>query len=357
MGKQHTIPLKISWAAVPVVLGSLLLASCDSAGAGEPSVTFTKLPPSGDGSPSTVYSIEGRVTGGKPGQQIVLYASSGEWWVQPSTREPFTNVRPDHTWTAQTHPGSSYAALLVRKDYQPRPKIDALPVRGGAVLAVVSALGPALEHPVGKTVTFRGYEWQARDTPNDPGGSQNSYDPANAWTDALGLLHLRIAGEPGHWSSAEVKLSRSLGYGSYRFVIRDVSHLEPAVVFTMLATDDTAPSREMDIEISHWGELSTRNSQFVIQPYYVPANTIQFQSPAGQMTFMLRWTPGQAWFRAYRGAVSRWESTPVSEHVFTSAVPPAGNELVHMNLYVFSNKNNPLRHGTEVVVENFEYLP
>src|SRR5580704_17515261 len=138
--------LKRSWAAMLVVLGSLLLVSCPSVGAaGEPSVFFTKLPPSGDGSPDRAYLIEGRVTGGKPGQQIVLYASSGEWWVQPSTRDPFTDVRPDNTWTNQTHPGSAYAALLVRKDYQPRPKIDVLPAKGGAVLAVVTALGPALE--------------------------------------------------------------------------------------------------------------------------------------------------------------------------------------------------------------------
>ncbi len=37
-----------------------------------------------------------------------------------------------------------------------------------------------------------------------------------------GFLHLKIAKTPAGWSSAEVDLSRSLGYGSYRFVVGDI---------------------------------------------------------------------------------------------------------------------------------------
>ena len=43
--------------------------------------------------------------------------------------------------------------------------------------------------------------------------------------------------------SAEVKLSRSLGYGSYRFVVQDVAHLEPAAVFALFTWDDSARPR------------------------------------------------------------------------------------------------------------------
>ena len=75
------------------------------------------------------------------------------------------------------------------------------------------------------------------------------------------------------------------------------------------------------------------------------------------MTFVLRWSPARAAFKAFRVAVSRWDSPAVREHVFTSGVPAPGNESVHLNFYVFGNTSHPLRQGSEVIVEKFEYLP
>jgi hypothetical protein len=131
------------------------------------------------------------------------------------------------------------------------------------------------------------------------------------------------------------------------------------VVFTMFTYEQQdGPSREMDIEVSKWGESNaTRNGQFVVQPFHVPANTVQFQVPSGRVTFMLRWMPGKAWFKAFRDGVSRWDSKAFAEHAFTSGIPAPGNETIHLNLYIFETNNNSLRHGTEVVVEQFEYLP
>ena len=61
----------------------------------------------------------------------------------------------------------------------------------------------------------------------------NSFDPANAWTDENGALHLRVTKNQDGWSCAEVRLTRSLGYGTYLFVVRDISHLEPSAVLTL----------------------------------------------------------------------------------------------------------------------------
>jgi hypothetical protein len=94
----------------------------------------------------------------------------------------------------------------------------------------------------------------------------------------------------------------------------------------------------------------------VIQPYYVPANVFRFNTPPGPVTYSLRWEPGRATFATWRGSGDR-ESRTIAEHVFTSGVPSPGNEAIHMNLYVFGNKRNPLQRGTEVVIEKFEYLP
>ncbi|MBC8166046.1 MAG: hypothetical protein H7Y20_09250 [Bryobacteraceae bacterium] len=322
----------------------------------QPAIAFTKLPPSGHGSPDRIHDIGGRVTHAGSGQRIVLFARSGIWWVQPTAEQPFTAIKPDSSWQSSTHPGSAYAALLVTPEYRPPATVSRLPDKGGAVLATVVAEQAQLSKAAGKMINFSGYEWELREVTSDRSGTMNLYSAANAWTDQKGFLHLRIAKSKEEWTSAEVRLSRSLGYGSYRFVVRDVSHLEPAAVFSILAWDDTGPL-EMDIEVSRWGEPETKNSQYVIQPYYVPANVFRFNTPPGIVTYSFRWDLGKASFRTDAGARPRARAVPIAEHVFTSGVPSPGNESIHMNLYVYGNKRNPLKNGSEVIIENFEYLP
>ncbi len=116
------------------------------------------------------------------------------------------------------------------------------------------------------------------------------------------------------------------------------------------------PPREMDIEISRWGEPEDKNAQYVIQPYVVPANTVRFMAPPGTLTYWINWQPGRVEFKR-RAASLEMGSDVVAEHVFTSGVPSPGNERIHMNLYVFNNQSNPLRHGSEVIIEKFEFLP
>jgi hypothetical protein len=129
------------------------------------------------------------------------------------------------------------------------------------------------------------------------------------------------------------------------------------MVFSMLTWDDAGPPREMDIEISRWGESTSKNAQFVVQPYHVPANTVRFMTPAGTVSYILSWEPGRASFQAVRGSMPGEKSEIVGAHDFTSGIPSPGSETIHMNLYVYANRSNPLRQGTEVVVEKFEYLP
>jgi hypothetical protein len=349
-------------ASLLVALACLVLNNCQRVrGRDKPSIEFSHVPPADEGSQEKLETIEGRVTGARPGDRIVLFSRSGKWWVQPFADQPFTALQPDATWKSSTHPGTAYGALLVDSRYRPPPTVNALPQEGGPVLAEATVQG-GTPSPL-KTIQFSGYTWEIRDTASDPGGSKNFYDPANVWTDARGFLHLRIAKQGERWISSELRLSRSLGYGSYRFVVRDVSHLEPAAVFAMFTWDDAGPPREMDIEISRWGEAADKNAQYVIQPYVVPANTVRFMAPPGPLTYWINWQPGKVAFRTVRGSESGSPtsessgSDAVAEHVFTSGIPSPGNERIHMNLYVYNNKSNPLRQGSEVVVEKFEFLP
>ena len=226
-------------------------------------------------------------------------------------------------------------------------------------MAATVVPGDASKRAVHHTLQFSGYEWRARAAPSDRGGS-NDYDPANAWTDEQGALHLRIAGTAPDWTCAEVSLGRRLGHGLYRFVVRDVGHLEPAVVLGFFTWDGNAPEenhREMDIEISRWGNPTERNARYVIQPYYVAANLARFGAPAGVLTHWLRWEPGRATFRTVRGGGEDPRAPALAEHVFTQGVPSPGNEAVRMNLYAFRRGATQLQRGTEVVIETFTYSP
>src|SRR5438132_10273039 len=115
----------------------ITLTNCQSRqGNGAPSIEFTKIPPAAQGGRERVDTIAGRVRNARPGQQIVIYARSGPWWVQPWPDRPFISIRADSTWSTETHLGHEYAALLVDPSYHPPPTIEVAPTLGGSVALV-----------------------------------------------------------------------------------------------------------------------------------------------------------------------------------------------------------------------------
>jgi hypothetical protein len=269
-------------------------------------------------------TIEGRVTGALPGQRIVLYAKTdGRWGVCRQAGTPFTNIETDGRWKASVHLGIQYAALLVDPTYNPPEQTESLPVvgHGVVVLRVVDGEGRAPELPSPKKLNFSGYEWTTSAGPIFRAGSRNYFDPANVWTDEIGALHLRISGSPGKWAGAELKLTRSLGYGTYRFQVRDVSHLEPSALLTLITWDGLGTEstrRELDVEVGRWGNPENNNVNYVVQPYYVPANFVAFQAPAGIHTHSFRWEAGQVMFSTVAGSGNTDGDRVINRHVFTS---------------------------------------
>ena len=324
-----------------------------------PSIEFTRIPPAEAARTDKLDIIQGRVIGARPGQQIVLYARTGAWWIQPVTSPPFTNIQPDSSWINSTHLGSEYAALLVEPEYRPQAMMNALPNPGGDVVAVSTTEGATSGPTMSPPLYFSGYEWRVRNAPSSRGYRTNLYLPSNAWTDEGGALHLRVAKQSAEWTCAEVALTRSFGYGTYSFVVRDTSHLEPAIVFAMFTWDYAGGdqnNREMGIEISRWGDPTSKNAQYVIQPFYVPANVVRFTAPAGVFTHSFHWGPGKVSFKTARGSLNDSAPDVISEYVFTAGVPSPGAESVRMAIYVYGKTDN-LMQDAEVVIEKFEYLP
>jgi hypothetical protein len=333
---------------IPVVF----CQACQRAhGSKAPSITFTRIPQADPAGSARNDIIEGRVTGASSGQKIVLYAKNGKWWVQPLLDQPLTDLRADFTWTNATHLGTEYAAILVKDGYRPQGDLYSLPETDGNILAV--AVVPGAARPPSHVVDFGGYQWRLRDAPSNRGG-RNVYSPSNISVDEKGAMHVRISKVQEDWSCSEASLTRNLGYGTYEFVVRGLDGLEPAAAFDMFTYDYASGAqhhREMNIEISQWGNPAQTNAQYVLQPYYVAANVHRFQAPAGTLTFSLRWEPDRAIFRTVR------ESTLVSEHVFTSGVPSPGIESARVALFISRDTNSKLQRPVEVVIERFTYYP
>jgi hypothetical protein len=354
--------LKRRWPDIFLLLFGVLLVGCHSKNLAprKPSVQLTRVPSANPGGPEQLDYIEGRATDTRPDQQIVLYAHSGIWWVQPFANRPFTKIQDNSTWKNSTHLGTEYAALLVEPGYHPESKIEALPKEGNGVVAVATAVGKAAAPIVSKMLHFSGYDWIVRAAASDRGGETNSYDPANAWVDQKGYLHLQMALRDGRWSCANVALTRSLGYGTYRFVVQDSADLQPSAVLGIYTLDEGKSDEirnELNIELSRWGEPGKKNAQYVVQPYYVPENISRFMVPAGVLTHTLHWQPGIASFKTTRGPVVGTESKSISEHAFTAGVPTPAAETVHIELYEFHHSKNISQRPAEVVIEKFEYLP
>jgi len=304
--------------------------------------------------------VEGRTKNAKPGQEIVLYAHSGIWWVQPFASHPLTQIQPDSTWKNWTHLGTDYAAILVEPGYRPVAKVTSLPAEGNGVVAVSTTAGRSGQPVVSKVVHFSGYDWKVRTAASDRGGQPNFYDPANAWVDDHGFLHLRMEERDGAWTCAEVSLTRSLGYGTYIFVVKDISQFGPSVALALYTVDDYRTDNirsELGIDLSRWGIADSKNAQYTVQPYYVPENVSRFTVPSGVMTHTLHWEPGRASFKTVRGSVPENVASPVSEHVFTSGIRTPANETTHIGLYTFRSSKDSPQQPVEVVIEKFEFLP
>jgi hypothetical protein len=361
-------------ARLSVLLMYLLLTGCHSSSkTSAPTVAFSKVAAAYQESPYTIVTtegrdyktdmVEGRVTGARPGQRIVLYAKTdGRWGVCRQSGQPSTNIEADGRWKGSVHLGLQYAALLVDPTYIPPEQTESLPTAGNGVVAVsiVDGAGSAPVLPSPKKLNFSGYEWTTSAGPIFHAGSRNFFDPANVWMDEKGALHLRISGSPGKWNVAEVKLTRSLGYGTYRFQVRDVSHLEPSAVLTLITWDGVGTEsarRELDVELGRWGHLENTNVNYVVQPYYVPANFVAFRVPPGAYTHSFRWEPGQATFSTVAGSGNTGSGRVINRHVFTSGVPSPAGETVRISLYVFHQGPIPLENENEVIIDKFEYLP
>jgi hypothetical protein len=343
-------------------LTALIAAACLDGSGASPSVVITRIPPAAFGGPTELAPIAGRVEGGVGKQRVVLFARSGVWYVQPLRSKPYTSIQPDSSWSTSTHLGSEYAALLVREGYRAPQKLETLPSVGGDVLAVTRVRGTGdmpSSPPAPNRVRFSGYEWQVREFRSNRAGA-NEYHPGNVRVADDGALHLSLINRGGTWTSAEVSLTRTLGYGAYAFVIRDLSQLDPAAMLSLFTYDDKGPGetyREMNIQLQRASESRPVEGQSIVQPNYLAGNISRYPVPSGTVTHWFRWEPGRVVFGANPGERPELQSPGRETREFTIGVPTTGKEQVRLNLCYVRKSARPPKRDVEVVLERFQYFP
>ena len=337
---------------------STLFTGCGSkAPAG---IQFTEIPEAGPGGAAKTVKIAGRATGVRPGQRIVLFAHDGTWYVQPFASKPFTEIQQDGGWTNVTHVGTEYAALLVERDYAPPRVTDVLPAQGGPVITVATIAGKPSELSLQMTpgkISFSGFEWEVYRAPKDSFGVLHPNSPSNVWTDGKGWLHLRLTKERDGWTGAEIQLTRSLGYGTYSFLIHELPELEPATILSMRSWDPMDAGqyhRAFEFLIGQFGDPAIKNAQYSIMPFNIPANLLRVTVPRSALTHSIRWERGRLSFQTRE---TGGRSRVIAEHVFTSGIPTPGGERIHINLFAYGDSRVPQKNGAEVIIEKFVFLP
>jgi len=115
-------------------------------------IEITQIPPLEPGGEKTHAYIGGTVKGdGVSNCFVAVYVrASGKWYIQP-TSGALQAVRQGKEWDTWTHTGQKYAALLVRRDFEPLDKLDMLPEVRDGVLAAAVVDGADPTQPVSKT--------------------------------------------------------------------------------------------------------------------------------------------------------------------------------------------------------------
>jgi hypothetical protein len=215
------------------------------------------------------------------------------------------------------------------------------------------------------TIRFSGYTWRvkASRTPVGPGPNRFSGRAKNVWLDSRGRLHLGIVKRSGSWYCSEVVNTASLGYGSYYFTLAGrVDRLDRNAVLGLFTWDDTSAAyshREIDIELSRWGDPSAANAQYVVQPWQKPGHEHRFRVRLGGdlSTYRFTWSPRAVRFTSYRGRPGARGKTIQSWTFAGGGVPRPGSEHARLNLWLMDGEPPSRRHEVEVIVQSFRFVP
>ena len=209
---------------------------------------------------------------------------------------------------------------------------------------------------VERTITWSGYMWNVRTAGwGGPGPNHWSDSNANVRTSGSDLLLSVVKDASGRWTSAEIDNQRNLGYGTYRWVVAsDLSTLDAYQVLGMFIFGGAGPSiTEIDLEPSHWGNLSWPNgSAAVWQNATTRAHESRIFNYSNHPPYVnqFTWSPGNVAFRVTDGT-----GATLLDWTVTTGVPRPSREVPIINYWRFHNA--PPAGATTVRISSFSWAP
>ena len=214
-----------------------------------------------------------------------------------------------------------------------------------------------------KSIYFSGYNWKVKHhirSPFGPGPNYWSSSGRNVGLDESGNLHLKITENLGRWYSSEIQLDQALGFGTYAFTVafpeRPFNKNVVLGLFNYLSD-----RKELDIEVTKWGENSPTNVQFVVQPSARERNIKRFpvnQLEGSRKIFSYIWSGNQLTFRCEDCKSESCDKTVLLEEwKYRGDSLPRGDLKTHINLWLLDG--NPPTDGEEVeiMIEKFTFYP
>jgi len=109
------------------------------------------------------------------------------------------------------------------------------------------------------TIEFSGRHWRVKDSYGNQVGPGPCYFSSDCVrVDSAGRLHLQLIQRDGCWFCGEVISMDNFGHGTYRWHLDTApARIDRNVVLGLFTWDASDPSynyREIDIEVSRWGQ-------------------------------------------------------------------------------------------------------
>jgi hypothetical protein len=302
--------------------------------------------------------------------KVAVYIYVSGWWNKPSWGEPLTTLQSDGSWTCDITTGGTdplatrIEAFLVPIGYSP-PLLSGQQTIPEEVNQIAVATKFIDRPPYKRTFQFSGYTWgvKASSSPVGPGPNNFSDLESDVFVDTEDRLHLKIVQRDAAWFCTEIVNTQSLGYGTYTFTLASpIDQLDPNVVLGLFTWDTDAPQynyREIDIEISRWGDLQALNTQYVIQPYTHAGNLHRFDTllRGGLSTYQFEWRNEGVYFRSYQGSPANPGERIDFWNYSGADNPPPGGENTRLNLWLMNGNPPSNEKEVEVEVEAFTFTP
>ncbi|MBU1167301.1 VCBS repeat-containing protein, partial [Patescibacteria group bacterium] len=206
-----------------------------------------------------------------------------------------------------------------------------------------------------REIDFAGYSWQVKNGYFAPGPNHWGEGEEFVSVDADQRLHLRVKEQNNLWSSSEVYLPSSLGFGNYSFEVEgQVDQTDPSLVAGLFLYQDDY--HEIDIEFSRWKEMGEPWLHYTVQPYWENelANTKAFDADLKNRasTHQIIWTPTAITFRSFQDNRLLKEWTYQGENNFSP-----GQERVHLNYWMIDGDLPTDKQSKELIIKDFSFTP